>query len=225
MKDEPELKSEMDIKPEAEQTKPVSAKEGEIKFMLEDIEEKPENPKTEEDWEPKLKNEQQPLFEEELNFEEEIKEEKQELNDSAEEETEVELPETFMFTLDDDFEEEVLEEEKPVFSDSNVQTETKKEVKAEVKEKLENPFDAPISQSLSQAIEERRARLKQFNYKFKNTLNNKTVDEVENVPAYKRQGVELSEKEDNKPSDFIVGKDSNNETKIRPNNFLHDNVD
>ncbi|MFV0305506.1 MAG: cell division protein FtsZ, partial [Moheibacter sp.] len=78
---------------------------------------------------------------------------------------------------------------------------------------------------LSQAIEDRRARLKQFNYKFKNALQNKSMDEVESVPAYKRQGVELNEKEDKSPSDYVVSKDVNEETKIRPNNFLHDNVD
>src|SRR5690606_27329439 len=100
-----------------------------------------------------------------------------------------------------------------------------KEVQPETKKEIENPFDSPISQSISQAIEERRARLKQFNYKFKNALNTKTVDEVEKVPAYKRQGIELNEREDNQPSDYIVSKDSNDEIKFRTNNLLHDNVD
>ena len=82
-------------------------------------------------------------------------------------------------------------------------------------------FQKPISEALNSTIEERRNRLKQFNFKFKNTLNNAQVDEFESIPAYKRQGLNLSEREENKPSDFMIGPDS----KIKPNNFLHDNVD
>ena len=198
----------------------------EIRFVLEDEMELPKAKVEKEidEFEPVLKTEtQQPLIvnepiqpKEELLFsfdEEEIQ--------AVQEEFEEEEPQTIMFTLDDDFEEEV---QQPVFTRPSVQTEVQAEVKKEIIPETD-PFDSPISQSLSQAIEERRARLKQFNYKFKSALQNKTLDELESVPAYKRQGVELSEREDNYPSDFIVGKDANNETKIRPNNFLHDNVD
>ncbi len=222
MKDEPTLKNETTPTSQKESTNDATSTE-EIKFFLDDDEEEiPISKEVEEEWEPTLKTDvQQPLFEEKELFEQEIEEE---LIDEVEEEKE-EFPETIMFSLDDEFEEEIIEEEKPVFSAPSVQPEVKKEVKKEIQEDVEDPFDAPISKSLSQAIEERRARLKQFNYKFKNTLSTKTVDEVESVPAYKRQGIELNEREDNKPSDFIVGKDANNDTKIRPNNFLHDNVD
>lgn len=142
------------------------------------------------------------------------------------EEVQKEAPsQTIMFTLDDDFEDENIG-----FSNSNtsvsqevVQPQVKEEVQISVQD--EDPFDSPISHSLSQAIEERRTRLKQFNYKFKNTLSNKTVDDLENVPAYKRQGLELQGKESNHPSDYILSKDSNGDQKMRPNNFLHDNVD
>lgn len=142
------------------------------------------------------------------------------------EEVQKEAPsQTIMFTLDDDFEDENIG-----FSNSNtsvsqevVQPQVKEEVQISVQD--EDPFDSPISHSLSQAIEERRTRLKQFNYKFKNTLSNKTVDDLENVPAYKRQGLELQGKESNPPSDYILSKDSNGDQKMRPNNFLHDNVD
>lgn len=142
------------------------------------------------------------------------------------EEVQKEAPsQTIMFTLDDDFEDENIG-----FSNSHtsvsqevVQPQVKKEVQISVQD--EDPFDSPISHSLSQAIEERRTRLKQFNYKFKNTLSNKTVDDLENVPAYKRQGLELQGKESNHPSDYILSKDSNGDQKMRPNNFLHDNVD
>ena len=142
------------------------------------------------------------------------------------EEVQKEAPsQTIMFTLDDDFEDENIG-----FSNSNtsvsqevVQPQVKEEVQISVQD--EDPFDSPISHSLSQAIEERRTRLKQFNYKFKNTLSNKTIDDLENVPAYKRQGLELQGKESNHPSDYILSKDSNGDQKMRPNNFLHDNVD
>lgn len=206
----------------------VEEKPQEIKFFLEDTEEKPQVKEVEESWEPQLKKDvQQPLFTEEIEKKEEriqYQFEEEKVESQAEEiEEEDETPQTMMFTLDDDFEEETIQFQKPMTSTQTAQPEVKKEVVKEVEEN--DPFDAPISQSLSKAIEERRARLKQFNYKFKNTLQNKSLDEVENIPAYKRQGLNLSEREDNAPSDFIITKDSNNETKIRPNNFLHDNVD
>lgn len=226
MKDTEEPQMVTTVQPQIQQTQQIKFEEPkQVKFFLE--EEAPTAPKAsvEEAWEPKLKTEtvQQPLFEEES--EEEFSfEHKFDFHDAYDEVEETEeFSETVMFTLDDDFEDEVAEE-KQVFSTPNqqIQSEVKKEIKIE--EEID-PLDSPISQSLSQAIEERRARLKQFNYKFKNTLSNKTVDEAESIPAYKRQGIELNERDYNSPSDLVVGKDSNDDIKIRPNNFLHDNVD
>ena len=92
-----------------------------------------------------------------------------------------------------------------------------------------DPFNQPIEQSndpeLNSMIEERRNRLKQFNFKFNNTMTNSQVDEYEAIPAYKRQGLNLSDRNDKQSSDFSVGTNRNNETQIRPNKFLHDNVD
>ncbi|MDM1073584.1 cell division protein FtsZ [Empedobacter brevis] len=92
-----------------------------------------------------------------------------------------------------------------------------------------DPFNQPIEESndteLNNMIEERRNRLKQFNFKFNNTMTNSQVDEYEAIPAYKRQGLNLTDRQDNQSSDFSVGTNRNNETQIRPNNFLHDNVD
>mgnify|MGYP000943466388 CR=1 FL=1 len=207
----------------------IEEKPKEVRFFLDEEQQMPKPKATEESIEPQLKSElQQPLFTEEVKEEEAFfldiyEEEITEDFTSQEMEEEEEFPQTIMFTLDDELEEEIIEEVKPVVATQTLKPEVQKEVKKVVEE--EDPFDSPISQSLSQAIEERRARLKQFNYKFKNTLHNKTVDEVESIPAYKRQGLDLSEREDHSPSDFMVSKDSNNETKIRPNNFLHDNVD
>ncbi|MBV7441524.1 cell division protein FtsZ [Weeksellaceae bacterium TAE3-ERU29] len=109
---------------------------------------------------------------------------------------------------------EVEVEEKPKFAKENY---------SQVKNLDEVNFDAPISSNLSEQIKERRERLKKFNFKFKNSLQE--TNELESVPAYKRQGMNLSEHSHSKPGNYIVDEDINNEVKIRPNNFLHDNVD
>jgi cell division protein FtsZ len=73
--------------------------------------------------------------------------------------------------------------------------------------------------------EERRKKLKEFNYKFHNSPNR--IDEFEKEPAYKRMGVELNQNA-TAPigSRTSVGLDSNNDPQLRSNNsFLHDNVD
>lgn len=236
--DEPIMK---EVKQEVPVT-PAPQAPQEIRFVLEEEEEKPIS-KVEklDDFEPVLKSElQQPLFTEEpiqpkneglFQFEEE---ELVAQNEMAEEEE----PQTIMFSLDDDFENEIIEKpfeqkQEPRFEQRVEQTQqqtitaVQPEVRQEVKPQVtpDDPFDSPISQSLSQAIEERRARLKQFNYKFKNVIHSKSIDELESVPAYKRQGLELSERENVGPSDYIVGKDANNEIVMRQNNFLHGNVD
>jgi len=212
-----------------------------IKFELEDqieeepFEEEPVAAEEESDWEPVLKTKNEIQFKEELNFEPEPETEVP-FEAIDEQPVENEFPQTIMFTLDGDIEDEITEiPAEPVSKQTEApaaEVQTKTEVKAAVEEKPKavpevekDPFDEPLSQTLSHAIEERRARLKQFNYKFKNSVSSKTVDEIESVPAYKRQGVDLSEREDNSPSDFIISENSQKETKIRPNNFLHDNVD
>lgn len=223
--DEPQMVS-APSQPPSTPTQQVRQEEPkQVKFFLEEEAPKVSKPIVEDAWEPQLKSEvkvQQPLFEDEIVFEQNYTYE-EDINE-VENTVEEEFSETVMFTLDDDFEDEIAEaKEQQIFS--NPSTPMHSEEKKEVRSEEEDPTNSPISQSLSQAIEERRARLKQFNYKFKNTLNNKSLDEVESVPAYKRQGIELNERDYNSPSDLVLGKDSNNELKIRPNNFLHDNVD
>ncbi|WP_068597478.1 cell division protein FtsZ [Vaginella massiliensis] len=125
-----------------------------------------------------------------------------------------EKPNTVIFSLD--------QEKTQPYSPFSETQQTMTAVEKLREESVSNTdFHKPISETLNSTIEERRNRLKQFNFKFKNTLNSAQVDEYENVPAYKRQGLNLSEREENRPSDFVVGTDS----KIKPNNFLHDNVD
>ena len=50
---------------------------------------------------------------------------------------------------------------------------------------------------------------------------------MERQPAYKRLGFELdAPSEEQSPSTFSLGKDSNDDIQLRSNNsFLHDNVD
>ncbi|MEC7658692.1 MAG: hypothetical protein VYB41_01255, partial [Bacteroidota bacterium] len=90
----------------------------------------------------------------------------------------------------------------------------------EEKEEELTPMNSTITQGLAQRAEERRKKLKSFNYKF--TTNR--IDELENEPAYKRAQVDMNN--DNSLSRLSVETDSSNETRIRTNNsFLHDNVD
>jgi len=89
-----------------------------------------------------------------------------------------------------------------------------------------DPFDNPISESLIERAAERRAKMKEFNYKFRNSSAH--IEEIEKQPAYKRAGIELenSRQNDSKLSRTSIGKDDNDEIRFRSNNsFLHDNVD
>jgi cell division protein FtsZ len=90
----------------------------------------------------------------------------------------------------------------------------------------ENPTDRPISEILRERADERRRKLKDFNYKFQH--NRSSIDEIEKEPAYKRQGVDLEKKTEDeaKVSRTTLSEDSNDEMRLRSNNsFLHDNVD
>ena len=90
----------------------------------------------------------------------------------------------------------------------------------------QEPTDRPISEILKERADERRRKLKDFNYKFQH--NRANIEEIEKEPAYKRQGVDLSEEKDSdaKVSRTTLSEDSNDELRLRSNNsFLHDNVD
>ncbi len=88
-----------------------------------------------------------------------------------------------------------------------------------------DPMESPLEDLLRQRADVRRRKLKDFNYKFQNNLNN--IDEIEKEPAYKRKGVSLNERiNEKRVSRTTLGEDSNNEIQLRSNNsFLHDNVD
>lgn len=88
-----------------------------------------------------------------------------------------------------------------------------------------NPIEMTIEETLRLRAEERRKKLKDFNYKFHNT--NARIDEMEKEPAFKRAGLNLDQPNNqNNTSRMSLGTDSNDDLQIRSNNsFLHDNVD
>jgi cell division protein FtsZ len=88
-----------------------------------------------------------------------------------------------------------------------------------------SPMEMTIEETLRARADERRRKLKDFNYKFHNNVSK--IDEYEKEPAYKRFGVDLSTNQSNTTNSRIsVGTDSNNDLQLRSNNsYLHDNVD
>ena len=97
--------------------------------------------------------------------------------------------------------------------------------KAKPQEEALDPMEAPIEALLKERADERRRKLRDFNYKFNNSINK--IEEIEKEPAYKRQGISLSEgPSEGKISRTTLSTDSNEDTQLRTNNsFLHDNVD
>lgn len=114
----------------------------------------------------------------------------------------------------------VKTEEEIVFEKKVVE---KKETETEAEEL--DPMNSPISEILKERANERRKKMKEFNYKF----NNSKIDDIEKVPAYKRQGVNLEQAQhssETNTSRLSIGTDDNDDIQLRSNNsFLHDNVD
>ncbi|MEC4050431.1 cell division protein FtsZ [Flavobacterium sp. SUN046] len=89
-----------------------------------------------------------------------------------------------------------------------------------------SPVDMSIDEILRMRADDRRRKLKEFNYKFHN--NASKVEEFEKQPAYKRLGIDLTDtnSHNNSSSRMSLGTDSNDDIQLRSNNsFLHDNVD
>jgi cell division protein FtsZ len=86
-----------------------------------------------------------------------------------------------------------------------------------------DPMNTSLSELASRAAE-RKAKMKQFNYKFRNTNN---IDEIEKQPAYKRAGIELDHNQSQGKglSRTSVEGDKDNLNFRSNNSFLHDNVD
>ena len=91
------------------------------------------------------------------------------------------------------------------------------------KEIVLNPLNSSIADGLSKRTEERKIKLKEYNYNFTKANN---IKSMENEPAFKRAGVSLDDIDQFKPSRSVISEDSNGEINLRTNNsFLHDNVD
>jgi cell division protein FtsZ len=88
-----------------------------------------------------------------------------------------------------------------------------------------SPVEMTIEETLKFRADDRRRKMKEFNYKFHSGAAK--IDEIEKVPAYKRSGIDISEMQSNNPnSRMSLGTDSNDDAQLRNNNsFLHDNVD
>lgn len=102
----------------------------------------------------------------------------------------------------------------------------KKEEPAEKETIKDDPFDSPIDQVLRERAEERRRRMKEFNYKFSHSSIH--IDEFEKQPAYKRQGIELDRQnhsQQNLSKTTLSSDEENGFTLKTKNSFLHDNVD
>ncbi|OIQ27379.1 MAG: cell division protein FtsZ [Bacteroidetes bacterium MedPE-SWsnd-G2] len=185
----------------------------------------PITPKTE------PKKEEEPASEKVMfTLEEEVRDIK--VNDAVEviPVTEVNSQGVKRYALDDfDIEEPTKKEVKEILLEDEEIVFEKKQVISEVEtEPIEeeiDPLNSPISELLKSRANERRRKMKDFNYKF----NSAKIDEIEKEPAYKRQGVNLEDAQhssDTTTSRLSVGTDDNNDVQLRSNNsFLHDNVD
>ena len=88
-----------------------------------------------------------------------------------------------------------------------------------------DPVDQPISETLQARAAERRAKMKEFNYKFRNSASK--IEDIEKEPAYKRMGIELEEgqQEESNISRTSVNTDDDDLDLRSNNSYLHDNVD
>ena len=86
-----------------------------------------------------------------------------------------------------------------------------------------NPLNSPIVDGLAKRTEERKIKLKEFNYKF---VKSRKVEDMEKEPAYKRAGIDLNESVENSLSSSSLEEDREGNLNLNSkNSFLHDNVD
>jgi cell division protein FtsZ len=136
-----------------------------------------------------------------------------------------------MYSLDDYEEKEAqLFNAKPTEKNSVVEEEIKFETRtidtpAAPRENAGiDPMNTPISKLLKDRTEERKRKMKDFNYKFRNSTSK--LDEIERQPAYKRMGIELEDAKDETTLSRTSVNTEDDGVDLRSNNsFLHDNVD
>ncbi len=118
-----------------------------------------------------------------------------------------------------------VEQDTELEQEMSLSTKVVPEEKSEDNPGAQDPVNTPIAQLLRERTEERKRKMKEFNYKFRNSASK--IDEIERQPAYKRMGIEL---DDTKNQDDQLSRTTVNleddEIDLRSNNsFLHDNVD
>ena len=116
---------------------------------------------------------------------------------------------------------EVLVEEELVFETKIVEPAPQEK---EIENAPQDPMNTPISKLLRDRTEERKRKMKDFNYKFRNSASK--IDDIEKQPAYKRAGIELDDVSSEVHLSRTSVSDDDDEIELRSNNsFLHDNVD
>lgn len=120
-------------------------------------------------------------------------------------------------------------------SEDTVEEELQFELKQSVPQNEINEIEteseevSPLSLTIAEIekrAEERRKKMKGFNYKFTDQVN-KNIDEIEREPAYKRMGVDLDETNASiSKKKTVLKNDKDEDVNLNSNNsFLHDNVD
>ena len=99
-------------------------------------------------------------------------------------------------------------------------------VEAGPSDTLIDPMNSSIEESMKVRAEERRAKLKAFNYRFKN--NPHSLNDADAEPAYKRHGIDIEQgsisNRETQSRMTIDNSEGGNDLKSN-NSFLHDNVD
>ncbi|AOW21624.1 cell division protein FtsZ [Urechidicola croceus] len=135
----------------------------------------------------------------------------------------------------DEVEKGMTQNKKTTIVQEKVEEELQMNLRTKLVDDVEQPIDrqevSPLNLTISELqnrSQDRKNKMKQFNYKFVNKLN-KNIDEIEREPAYKRMGVELDQNissSDVNQSRTTLSVDENDDLQFRSNNsFLHDNVD
>ena len=110
-----------------------------------------------------------------------------------------------------------------VVDDNNSTTDAVESLGTDSKINEVNPINSPIVEGLAKRTEERKIKLKEFNYKF---VKSRKVEDMEKEPAYKRAGIELNDDvESSLSSSSLELDDEGNLNLNSKNSFLHDNVD
>ncbi|QCX37594.1 cell division protein FtsZ [Aureibaculum algae] len=138
--------------------------------------------------------------------------------------------------LENFMEDEVKQNRKPISEEVkdqelafNIRVE-KKDVEKKMlsSDEEESPLSLTIEE-LQKRADDRRRKMKNFNYRFTNRPSNN--DEYQSKPAYKRMGVDLDDVEpSSEPTEsksrISLSSDENDDIQLRSNNsYLHDNVD